>query len=123
MKFFFNQFEQTNLNEEISSRVVQQSVTCHNLTYHNDDQEVDESNKENKLFKNKSESDLVVNKNKLNKIYLPAEDTMDLEESFKESTGKKYSSSWFYGYDKSFLFYFMNQWIHRSKILIDFLFF
>ena len=71
------------------------SSTCHNFTCFN--QEEDELNKENKLFKNKSESDLVLDKNKLNKIYLPAEDTMDLEQSFKESTGKKYSSSWFYG--------------------------
>lgn len=73
------------------------SSTCHNLDCYNDDQE-EESNKENILFKNKSESDLVIDKNKLKKIYLPAEDTMDMEQSFKESTGKKYSSSWFYGF-------------------------
>lgn len=76
------------------------SSTCHNLTCYNEpieNEQEDESEKEKKLFKNKSESDLVVNKNKLNKIYLPAEDTMDLEKSYKEQTAKRYSSSWFYG--------------------------
>ena len=78
------------------------SSTCHNLTCYSepDDSKAEaEDDKENsRLFKNKSESDLVVNKNRLSKIYLPAEDTMDLEQSFKEQTAKKYSSSWFYGY-------------------------
>ena len=81
------------------------SSTCHNLTCYSEPAEQpnaqsgDESNKENgRLFKNKSEGDLL-NKSRLSKIYLPAEDTMDLEQSFKEQTAKKYSSSWFYGYD------------------------
>lgn len=82
---------------------MQTSSTCHNLTCYSepaDDQNAadDESNNE-RLFKNKSESDLVVNKNRLSKIYLPAEDTMDLEQSFKQQTAKKYSSSWFFGYE------------------------
>ena len=77
------------------------SSTCHNLICYSEPGESaaePEHDKENsRLFKNKSESDLVVNKNRLNKIYLPAQDTMDLEQSFKEQTAKKYSSSWFYG--------------------------
>lgn len=97
---------------------MQTSSTCHNLTCYsepadtNAETDDDPNNENSRLFKNKSESDLVVNKNRLSKIYLPAEDTMDLEQSFKQQTAKKYSSSWFFGYAFGYIEVHSNEPVH-----------